>query len=405
MAGARVVGCEAGVIVVGAGPVGLVAAYRLALAGIPVLVLEREAAISRQLRASTFHPPTLDMLDVYGLGQQLVERGRTAPSWQVRMHETGERALFDLRCLAGHTAHPYRLQCEQWVLSELLLARLGALSSAAIRFENEAVAVGQGDEAAWVEVVEGGQRRRIDARWVVGCDGARSLVRGAIGAAFEGETYPETTVLVATEHDFATTLEGLSGVNYVWKGSSTYSLLRLRTLWRASLYPREGETVEEMTTDGWIETRLKEIVPDLATHSLGERRPYRVHQRLASRWRDRRLFIAGDAAHLNSPKGGMGMNGGIHDAFELTDALVAAWRGGDPSVLDRYELRRLPVVRDEIIAQAGANRARMNENDPEARRRSLHRLQAIARDPEERLQFLLRSSMIAGLRKAAAMVA
>jgi 3-(3-hydroxy-phenyl)propionate hydroxylase len=115
------------------------------------------------------------------------------------------------------------------------------------------------------------------------------------------------------------------------------------------------------------------------------------------------VFLAGDAAHLNSPSGGMGMNGGIHDAFNLCEKLVAVLRdGAAPCSLDRYERQRRPIAEQEIIQQAHRNRSRMQERDPQARHRMLAELQRTTSDPAKLKAYLLQSSMIDGLRRAAA---
>jgi 2-polyprenyl-6-methoxyphenol hydroxylase-like FAD-dependent oxidoreductase len=390
-----------GVIVVGGGPVGLTAAFLLADAGIEVTVFETSPHIHRELRASTWHPPTLDMLEPSGLTPVLLEHGRITPTWQIRLLETGERAEFDLSVLREDTRHPYRLQCEQSVYCEAVAARLETLSPARLRFGETVVAAGQSGDRAWVEIDRGGDRReRFEADVVIGCDGARSVVREAMGADFEGAAYPEITILATTAFPFETALKGLSGVNYIWKEGGTFSLLHLPTLWRCAFYPELDQTPEAALKDEAIQRHIDEISPDIGAIEVIEKRAYRVHQRIADKYRHGRLFIAGDAAHLNSPKGGMGMNGGIHDAFSLTATLLPVLRGGDPASLDDYERERRPVALDDIIAQADANRARMNETDADARRETLRNLQAIAADPERCRAFLLRSSMIDGLRKA-----
>jgi len=133
-----------------------------------------------------------------------------------------------------------------------------------------------------------------------------------------------------------------------------------------------------------------------------DKRPYRVHQRIVPRYNNGRLVLAGDAAHLNSPSGGMGLNGGIHDAFELAAAIKDMLKGNAGiERLDLYDRRRRPIARDQIIAQADRNRARMREKAPDARRRMLEDLQAITRDRDRLHAYLLRSSMIEGLRQAA----
>lgn len=388
-------------IIVGAGPVGLVAALRLARMGHGVVVLEAAPDISEELRASTFHPPTLDMLQTLGLAAPLVAQGLVTPTWQVRLHATGEKAEFDLAVLAADTAHPYRLQAEQWKLSRLLLPLL-AQAGAGLRFSTRVEAVGQDSDMAWVDAA--GERLR--ARFVLGCDGARSVVRAAMGQEFGGATYPETTILATTDFPFHQAMPGLSNVNYVWteraEFSGTFSLLRVPGKWRASLHTAPEEDVEAALSPAAIERKLQAICPKDGTYDVHDLRPYRIHMRIVEDYRAGRLLLAGDAAHLNSPAGGMGMNGGIHDAFELTDTLDQVLKGADAALLDRYTRRRRPVAEREILAQADRNRARMRERDPARRRAMLSELQATAADHGKCRAHLLRTSMISGLREAAA---
>lgn len=389
---------DAYVLIAGGGPVGLAAALALAEAGVPVRLYEAAPDVVEELRASTWHPPTLDMLERFGLAAPLLAQGLVCPSWQVRMHPSGEKAEFDLACLAGETRHPYRLQCEQWRFSRAVVERLRAHPRVALAFGAEVVAVVQDEDAVRVEVDRAGRRETAAGHYLIGADGARSLVRRTLGIGFEGDTYPETTMLCATSFAFHEHLDGLSHVNYCWQDGGTFSLLRLPGLWRCSFYPRAGESVDEALEDAPLREHLREVVPAAAAAPIVGKRPYRIHQRIADRYRDRRIFLAGDAAHLNSPSGGMGMNGGLHDAFNLADKLARVWRGAAGALLDDYERERRPVALGEIIAQAHANRSRMQERDPARRRELLAGLQAIAADPARRKAYLLETSMIAGLR-------
>ena len=333
----------------------------------------------------------------------LVARGLVCPHWQIRLHPDGDRAVFDLSVLSGETRHPYRLQCEQWKLSESLLAHLQKEGKAQVVFGASVTQATQDETGAsvTVETAAGAQTHR--AKFVVGADGARSFVRKAMELPFEGETYPETTLLVTTLFPFEEHLEGLSNVTYCWKKDGNFSLLKVPGRWRVSIYPREDLSIEEQLSEEMIEASLQDIVPRAQAYEVNEKRPYRVHQRIVDKYNKGRLVLAGDAAHLNSPSGGMGLNGGVHDAFELAAALVDMLRHGAPlERLDLYDRKRRPIARDQIIAQADRNRARMREKDPEKRREMLADLQAIVNDRQRLHAYLLRSSMIEGLRQSQA---
>jgi 3-(3-hydroxy-phenyl)propionate hydroxylase len=191
---------DAAVIISGGGPVGLCLAL-LAEQQILVSVIETEADIVRDLRASTFHPP-LDMLEPFGITATLREHGLPCPTWQIRLHPSGDRAVFDLAVLEGDTRHPYRLQCEQWKLSEALLEKLQRSPFAEVRFASKVEAATDNGDHVSVEIENDGRRETLRARYAIGCDGARSAIRRSMGLPFEGLTYPETTLLVTTLFPF-----------------------------------------------------------------------------------------------------------------------------------------------------------------------------------------------------------
>lgn len=390
------------VLIVGAGPVGLTAALLLQRAGIDFLLLEAAESLADDLRASTFHPPTLDMLAAIGVAAPLIAQGLVSPTWQIRMHATGERAEFDLGAIADATDHPYRLQCEQSKLCRILIEQVRA-GGGDVRLGWTVENVSQDADGVTVVARQAdGVGQEFTGRFLIGADGARSAVRQALGFAFDGKTYPETTILATTRFPFEAHLSGLSNVNYVWKEGGTFSLLRLPQLWRCSLYPDGEETVEQALEPSSIARKLQEIAPNAAGHEVIEIRPYRIHMRIVDDYRAGNVLLAGDAAHVNSPSGGMGMNGGIHDAFELVATLQQVLDGASSDLLDRYTRRRRPVAEAEILTQADRNRARMQERDPARRRQMLAALRKTADDPTAAREHLLRTSMIAGLRRAAA---
>lgn len=391
------------VIIAGGGPVGLTAALLLARAGVAVTLCEAEPEISRDLRASTFHPPTLDMLDTVGLGDAVVAEGIPCPHWQIRLHPTGERAVFDLGVLAKDTRHPYRLQCEQWKLALAISNAVEKERDVRIAFSTRVTGFTQDASGVTATLESGGATQRLRARFLIGSDGARSTVREALGLPFEGETYPETTLLATTSVQFNEHLEGLSNVSYCWKAGGNFALLRVPGRWRVSIYPREDIPIDDQLTPDAIEASLQEIVSRPERYDIIEKRPYRVHQRIVPRYGEGRVWLAGDAAHLNSPTGGMGLNGGIHDAFELTAGIIDVLRKG--ASIERvalYSRRRRPVALEQILAQSDRNRARMRERDDTKRREILAGLQEITRDRDKLYAYMLKTSMIEGLRQAAA---
>ncbi len=393
---------ETEIAVVGGGPVGLVTSLLLARDGFSVVLIEKSPEVETDLRASTFHPPTLDMLERIDLAAVLICQGLVCPQWQVRLHPDGDRVVFDLGILANATKHPYRVQCEQWKLSRAARAALSNEARATLMFSTEATDIKVDDEGVTLTLAGAAVPTELRARYVVGADGARSVVRRALRLRFEGETYPETTLLVTTTFPFEQYLEGLTNIAYCWNENGNFSLLRVPGRWRVSIYPREDMDIEEQLTENSVEGQLQTIVARPETYEVIEKRPYRVHKRIVPHYYRGRVALAGDAAHVNSPAGGMGLNGGIHDAFEIAAALHDI-RGGAPvdARLDLYERRRRPVALEQIIAQADANRARMREKDPVRRREILADLKAIAADRTRLEAHLLRTSMIAGLRQAA----
>lgn len=389
------------VIVAGAGPVGLVAALRLASEGVPVVLLEAWDDLAIDLRASTFHPPTLDMLAEFGITQKLIDIGLVAPKWQFRDRETDERAEFDLGLLSDITEHPYRVQCEQHKLTRIIHGIVKDMDNVDIHFGTKLKFVSQTAESVTVTAERDGEDVVFEGAYLIGADGASSAVRIALDIGFEGITYPEMFVQASTPFPFHEHIPNMSLINYVSDSDEWFVLLKVPDLWRTLFPTREGEDEEYALSEEGLQKRLQGVLPRDEPYDIVHRTIYRIHQRVATTYRIGRICLAGDAAHLNNPLGGMGMNGGIHDAWNLTGKLLSIIRGeADEDVLDRYTRQRKPIALENVQAQAERNRQLLNERDPKVRLARFREIQDTATDPEKARPFLMRSSMFEGLRRA-----
>ncbi len=389
------------VLVAGAGPVGLVVAVYLALHDVPVTVLEAEPVLPETLRASTFHPPTLDMLESTGVLDDFLALGLAAPTVQYR-ERAGCIAEFDFGQIADVTAHPYRLQCEQFKLNRLLYEKLTTLAGTEVLFSHEVTGVEETATSVTAVVARGGATQRYEGRFLVGADGARSNVRKALDIPFDGFTWPERFLVVSTPFPFDDHFDGLAPVSYFADPDEWFFLLRVPGLWRAMFPTRPEESDDEVLSDASVERRLQRVHPAEQPYAVRHRTLYPVHQRVAARYRKGRAFLAGDAAHINNPLGGMGMNGGIHDGYNLAERLVRVWRGEAPeSELDGYERQRRPIALEYANVHSTRNKLNLESRDAARQQEFRRTMRETAADPNRSYDYLLRISMIASLRQAA----
>jgi len=385
------------VLIAGAGPVGLTAAANLVRAGVPVTVFEAGGDLSTESRASTFHPPTLDMLDALGAAAPLIAQGLTAPKFQYRTMRHGILAQFDFGAIADATAHPYRVQCEQSRLTRILYEHLRGQPGFELAFNSAVEQVGQDADGVTATIKCGGQTETRTGRYLIGADGARSDVRRSLGIDFEGFTWPDRFLVVSTPFDFYKVIEGLDPVSYVADPQRWRFLLQIPGLWRGMFPVTADESDELALTPAFAQSLMATVVPGISNYEIAHTTLYRVHQRVAKTMRLGRAFLIGDAAHINNPLGGMGMNGGIHDAINLTARIADAWHGREPeSELDLFDRERR-LVTLEYIQQYTIQNKRNLESDGVAFKASL---EAIAADPQRTRDYLMRVSMIASLARA-----
>jgi len=395
---------NAPVIIAGAGPVGCTAALRLARAGIPVTLLEGLPDLPETLRASTFHPPSLDMLDELGMAKPLEAQGLVCRKYQYRDRRTGEIAEFDLGHLAEDTRHPYRLQAEQWKYTRLVWNELGEKHAglAECHFNSSVKGVHQTPDGVEVLVWQNGQEKILRGSFLVAADGADSAVRKAVAVEFEGFTWPEKFLVASTPFPLETKFDRLSLVNYVSDPEEWLVLLRTPSLWRV-LIPTDPKIEDDALwlSDRWIQDRLHHMAPHDRDYEIVHRTIYRVHQRVAKTYRRGRVLLAGDSAHINNPLGGMGMNGGIHDAWSLADKLIRIHQGAEAGpLLDLYDRQRRGICVRFVQEHTINNKKLMESKDPDVQKKRQAEFMQAAADPALSRAFLLKTSMIQSLRDA-----
>jgi 2-polyprenyl-6-methoxyphenol hydroxylase-like FAD-dependent oxidoreductase len=389
------------IIVAGGGPVGAVAALLLARANVPVTMIERATDVVLDYRASTFHPPTLDLLEDSGITAALVAMGLVCPTVQIRDREIGKVAEFDVTRLKNETRHPYRLQCEQFKLVGHVYGELAKIPGVDLRFGHEVEAIAQSDDDVTVVAEHDGERIAIHGDVVIGCDGGRSTVRKLMDIPFPGLTYPEHFLVAGTRFDFRARMPDIASVNYTADPVRWFMLLQIPDMWRILVPVAPEVSADDAVSDESLQSSLQNICPRPDDYEIVVRAIYRVHQRVADAYRRGRVFLAGDAAHLNNPLGGMGLNGGLHDVISLTDRLIAWWHDkADAAILDGYEPQRRPEAINAIHAITTRNKKLLEERDPQVRARNLDEMRRTAADPARSYQYLLDSAMISSLRRS-----
>jgi 3-(3-hydroxy-phenyl)propionate hydroxylase len=395
------------VIVVGAGPVGLCLALALAQQDVAVTIVEQlsdDNFLDQVPRAGSNHPATLELFDRIGLYDKLEPRGIIAPKFHYWDRQSGTLiAEFDHALLKDDTRFPYVLQCERIKIIEEALKMAKAHPLITVRMETALMSFEQTADGVRAHVTspEGGEET-IAGRYIVSAEGARSIVRKDLGIEFEGFTYPERTLNIEVAYDFRK--HGYAERNYIsdpveysnlfhWKGPPDR--------WRIHFPTDPNEDEGALTRPEAMQARLKGFLPLDRDFEICGCNLYAVHQRVAKKLRSGRAILAGDSAHVNSPIGGMGLNSGVHDAFNLADKLARILRGeADDAELDRYERQRRHIAVQHTQAQTIRNKRLLAERDPAVRRRNHEELKRTADDPALARKFLLRTSLIESIREA-----
>jgi len=395
---------EERVVIAGAGPVGLTLGLALRRQGVPVAIVEAGETYCQEFRAPAFHAPTLDMLDTLGLAERMKSMGLLVPTMRFTDRSLGRQAELDMDILreCGLTKHPYDLILGQRAFAQIAFD-LCVEAGVEFLFNHRVEGVGQDDQSAWVDCVTPAGDVRVRGRYLVGCDGGRSAVRKSLPVEFEGFTWPERFLMIHLTDDF----EPIVGkVNFLANGPDWRLVLKIPygpgkgdwvTRVVSSLSPDVSES--DVADEAFLLGRLDGLAPGRSEKfAIRDHYVYNVHQRVASTFHVGRVLLAGDAAHINNPLGGLGLNCGVHDAVNLADKLGRIWRGeASDDALDLYDRQRRLTNAEHIQKTSIENKARQEEADLERRALAMDAMEAMQRDSQMRLAFLKRWTMIDSL--------
>ncbi len=397
------------VLIAGGGPVGLLCAWILGRRGIRVRLFDNNAGLQTDPRAATTHPATLDLLDEGGLADDMARVGLVAPIFQFWDRPSNRLvAEFDHAILSKDTRHPFVVQCEQFKTARLLLDRIEKLPNVEVLFNHEVIDVNHTADAVSVDVRSTETTTRHTGEYLIGADGGRSIVRKRSEIPFEGFTWPERFIVLTTPFDFETH-RGYSYRSYFAEPGAWCNCFKVSAngppgLWRTVFPTEPAQDDASLMSDAGVQNRLQRFFPGERPYEIVHRNLYVTHQRVAATFRKGRVLLAGDAAHVNNPIGGMGLNGGIQDAVNLADKLSdVLLEGKSDRLLDLYNLQRRTVATEFVQEQSIANKKRLEESDPITRQKDLDELSRIAENPDRARQFLLRTAMIASQQRASAM--
>jgi 3-(3-hydroxy-phenyl)propionate hydroxylase len=398
---------EKPILIAGGGPVGCITALALARQGLPVHVFEAEDKVNEMPRAATTHAATLEMLAELGLVDEVIRVGLTEPLFRIWDRASKQIvAEFDFGRLKDETPYPFAVQCEQHKLAKMTIERLRAFPQVKFEFSARVTDLRQSDDGVAIDVESADGTRTVAGSYLIGTDGGRSTVRKGLGIEFEGYTHPERFLILTTTFDIGTMYPGCTR-NYLTDPDAWFSLFKVSgdeagPLWRVLSSTRPEQTDAELMNPEATERRLQAFLPKAGAYDIVHRNLYHVHQRVAASFRKGRVFLAGDAAHVNNPLGGLGLNFGIHDAVELTGLLGRVIRKEAPeSVLDEYDRHRRPLNIEFVQQQTIANKKRMEERDPAARQRDFDQLRRTQNDPNAHRAHVRKASLLESVRRRA----
>ena len=393
---------SAKVIIIGAGPVGTFVAYCLAEYGIETILLESETSCETDMRASTFHPSTLKYLDNLNLANELIDKGLKAPIFQYRIRATDEILEFNLEELSDVLDFPFRLQCEQYKFARMLADKLDNHKYSSVMFNRELISFSDAGNKVKLKVDHEGIGEDYECDYLIGADGANSIVRRNLGIEFGGFTYKEKFFTLSTEKPLENYFSDLSYVNYVSDPDEWFVMLKAPSAWRILVPVDENLDDDLIRSDDYVRNIFKRALNSDDQIETNHRTIYRVHQRVVDTMRSGRVILAGDSAHLNNPLGGFGMNGGLHDAWNLAKQLDEIINHNkNEELLDLYDRQRRTVMNEFIQKQTIRNKKMIEETGDDKYSSEWNHMRNIHQNDTERREYMFRQTMAQSLLREA----
>ena len=383
------------ILIVGAGPVGLSLALALSRKGIPAEVFEADAELNTQIRASTFHPKTLEMFETWGVVDEVIRHGYKVD--RLQYWERAPRRLiadFGYAAISNDTPYPYRLQCPQHIATRVLKPAVEATETGKVHMGHKLIDFTDHSThvTARFETANGVVER--EGAYIVGADGSHSVVRKQLDIGFQGKTYEDRFLLIGSDLKTEDLLPGAAQVCYIFDPEEWVIILNLPDIVRVVFRMRDEEDETVAMKEENLRARITNFFGEVPEYKIKTTQLYRVHQRVADTFHIGRALLVGDAAHNNNPSGGMGMNSGIHDAANLVEKLGRIQNGESDAILDDYSNERRQYAIESVQLYTDQQYNNMVMSAEEERERRNKSLSEAASDPAKARAYLLRASML-----------
>ena len=372
-------------------------ALALARQKISVVVLEKLGELSHEARASTIHPPTLEFFDEIGIIEDVLASGLQIERLQFWERESRELvADFPYELIRNDTKYPFRFQCPQSTVTRIILQHLEATGFGKVLFNHEFSRFSETENGieAVAETLAG--EAKFNCKYLVGCDGAVSKVRENLGLGFEGKTYEDRFLLVSSDINLSGLFQNMGAVAYIFDPEEWVIVMTLPDTVRLVFRLKPFENADEAKQIENVRKRIAKFLETEIEYDIKAVSTYHVHQRVTEKFRVRNVILAGDAAHINNPTGGMGMNSGIHDSQMLAKNLLRVLNGESDILLDEYAKIRKETAVKMVQAITDKNYKNLSASDEKQRLERNQELREAAEDTKIAREYLLKTAMLEG---------